>query len=173
MQARLWTLNALSVELKRDRRSLARLLDGLKPDGSSVGSGDRVTRQYLLVNVLDHIYSGTSDGLDANKERARKDKEHADKLALENARTRAESISITQVVREVGDMIGACRSRLVAVPDAIGQILDVNTARTVVPAVRVKVYEALAELSQYRPALSDEADEAMEPAAHVNGESVG
>jgi hypothetical protein len=167
-QRLLKTVHGWAVETGKSDKVIREALKDTKPDGFR---GDKQPL-YFLSTVIAAI-EGVDQSLDANRERARKDKEHADKLALENARTRAESVATAQVVREVGDMLTAFRTRIVAIPDAIGQILDAATARTVVPAVRGKVYEALTEIADYRPGVSGEAGAADDAAADADGEPVG
>lgn len=149
MQSKLWTLSALAVELGRDRRSLARDLEGLDPDESST-QGKRVDRRWRMARVFDHLMQSSGD-LDLSQERARLAKAQADKTEIENEVRAGRLVEISQVINDVGAMHIAFRSRVLAIPDAVGQLLDAETSRIVVPAIRCAVHEALAELSQYRP----------------------
>lgn len=147
MQAKLWTLSGLAVELAQDRRSLARKLEGLEPDETK-GSGARVMRHYRLCRVIEHLYSGPADeALDGNKERARKDREMADKLALENAQTRGEIAPIVEIAEWYGSHVDRCCTRLDQIPDAIGQLCEPRIAALVVPECRRLIHEARAELA--------------------------
>ena len=150
MQARLWTLNALAVELGRDRRTLARLLEDLPPDDAQTDTAGREHRRWRLARVIEHIYAST-DELDLNAERARLAKAQADKTEIENEVRAGRLLEQDRVIREVGDMLAAFRARVIAIPDAVGQLFDPATARKVVPALRARLYEALAELAEYRP----------------------
>lgn len=94
------------------------------------------------------------DDLDLNAERARLAKAQADKTEMELAVRGGELLERGRVVRDVGAMLSAFRSRVIAIPDAVGQLFDPNTARTVIAEVRRKLHEALAELSEYRPDVS-------------------
>lgn len=152
MQAELWTVSGLAVELGRDRRALAASLEGLQPDEQGEDASGRITRKYRMARVFDHLM-GTSADLDLNAERARLAKAQADTHEANLAARCGELLERTRVVREVGAMLSSFQSRAIVIPDAIGQLLDPKTARLVVPAVREKLFEALAEMSQYRPEL--------------------
>jgi hypothetical protein len=144
MQARLWTLNGLAVELDKDRRSLARQIETLEPD--KVSGRGRVTRKYRMARVVAHI-SGSSSRLEVNTERARKDKESADKLALENAMTRGELGRITEMAEWFGGHIDRCRVRLLQIPDAIRQFCDPQIGAPIVAEAKRLIDEAITELA--------------------------
>jgi hypothetical protein len=172
MQAQLWTLSGLSVELALDRRSLAKKLEGLEPDEEDENKAGRVSRKWRMARVVAHM-AGTATDLDANKERARKDKESADKLALENARTRGELAAVTEIADWYGAHVDRCSTRLDQIPDALGQLCDPRIAAIVIPECRRLIHEARAELAvDVRRTEDDDSDEVDAP-AHRNGESVG
>src|SRR5688572_18863745 len=127
MQAELWTLSGLAVELDRDRRALAKALEGLEPDSEETDGAGRVTRRWRMARVFQHLVGG-GEGLDAAHERARKDKEMADKLALENAVRRAELVEASVVSGEWASIVSNVRARLIQLPDAIGQFCDAKYA---------------------------------------------
>jgi hypothetical protein len=104
--------------------------------------------------------------LDANRERARKDKEMADKLSLENQLRRGELSVTKQIVSAFGGLVAAARSRLIQIPDALGQFCDARYATVIVAEARRRIYEALAEL-----AADVGAD--LDAAADADGERVG
>ena len=52
MQAQLWTVSGLAVELGRDRRTIAKQLEGLAPDEEETRRGGAVTRRWLLARVI-------------------------------------------------------------------------------------------------------------------------
>jgi len=166
MQSELWTLNRLAVELGRDRRALARDLDGLEPDHVEAMKAGRMDRRWRLKRVVEHLYAGGAGELDGPRERARKDKESADKLAMENAVRRGELIEMEEVERGYGSLVMAARARLIQLPDAIGQFCPPSVAGVVIAEVRKRVYEALTDLAN-----------TPEPTVHattaVNGERVG
>ena len=182
MQSRLWTLNALAVELSRDRRSLARALDGLQPDESRP-VGARTERKYRLVRVIEHLYARAPDGdeLDPAKERARRDKEAADKLALENAETRGDIARVSVMVREVGAMLADHRQNALGIPAKLASVLVGLDADRIRSKLEDAVYELLGDLADYRPGRgtgadttgADRSEASRETPAEVNGQRVG
>lgn len=172
MQAQLWTLNALAVELGRDRRALARALDELTPDDKTADAAGRVSRKWRMARVFSHLM-GSGEALDGNAERARKDKESADKLALENAVTRSELGKLSEMEEWFGGHIDRCRARLIQTPDALGQFCDPRNAAVVVAEARRLIYEALAELAADGAEISAAVDEAVDAAADSDSEPVG
>jgi len=152
MQSRLWTLNALAVELGRDRRSLARALDGLQPDESRQ-VGARTERKYRLVRVIEHLYARAPDGdeLDPAKERARRDKEAADKLALENAETRGDIARVSVMVQEVGAMLADHRQNALGIPSKLAPALAGLDAANIKERLTDAVYQLLNDLADYQP----------------------
>lgn len=175
MQAQLWTLSGLAVELGRDRRAVAKALEGLEPDSEETDSAGRVTRSWRMARVFAHLTGSGEKGerLDGNAERARKDKEAADKLALENAVTRGELGRISDVVEWFGGHVDRCRARLLQVPDAIGQFCDARNAAVVVAEVRRLLYQALSELAADAPASGLAAPAAVGASADTDGQPVG
>lgn len=167
MQAKLWTLNGLAVELGRDRRALARDLEGLEPD-TTRQTGSRTERRWRLRHVIEHLMRPTgesTEGLDAEQERARRDKEAADKLALENAETRGDIARVSVMVREVGSMLADHRQRALGIPSKLAPMLVGLTA----PGIQIKledaIYELLGDLADYRPGGRAGADSKPDPNA--------
>ena len=113
---------------------LPRLDDG-RYDGSAVV-------QWRLAR--DRVENGQLDGPHA---RARKDKESADKLAMENRVRRGELIEAEEVQRGYGSLVMAARARLIQLPDSIAPLLPPASAAAVVARVRTAVYEALTDLA--------------------------
>jgi hypothetical protein len=54
MQRQLWSINALSNELGRDRRTLSKLLDDLPP-AEEKHVGNRIEKRWRLLDVLHHL----------------------------------------------------------------------------------------------------------------------
>lgn len=115
----------------------------------------------------------TGEKLDAVAERARKDKEHADKLALENAETRGELGRIGDVTEWFGQHVDRCCTRLDQIPDALGQLCEPRIAAIVVPECRRLIHEARAELAADATAGSAGHSESVAAAANGNGQPVG
>jgi hypothetical protein len=72
MQQKLWTLNALAVELGRDRRSLARDLEGLTPNEQHAEKSGRISRKWSLARVTDYLAAGRDPRVARHRERLRK-----------------------------------------------------------------------------------------------------
>jgi len=88
-----------------------------------------------------------SDDLDPMRERARRDAEYADKLAMDNAVRRGELARRADVVRAWEDLIAAARSRLLRLPADCRGVVPAECRAAVVPAVRDAVHQALRELA--------------------------
>jgi phage terminase Nu1 subunit (DNA packaging protein) len=111
--------------------------------------------------------------LDYTAERARLAKAQADKTEIENAVRAGQLLDASRVVREVGDMLSAFRARVIAIPSAVGQYFSPDVGPVVVGELRTRLYEALAELSEYRPSVPADAGEDPVAAAGADGEPVG
>jgi len=59
MQAELWSINALATEFHKDRRTMAKRLEGLKP-AEVKKVGKRTEKRYYLADVVDHLHNPTS-----------------------------------------------------------------------------------------------------------------
>lgn len=97
---------------------------------------------------------GGSD-LDPVHERARRDKEQADRLALENRLRRGEVAPLAEVARAWEAVLQACRLRLLRLPTDCAAAVPPDQAATVQATVRNGVHEALRELSEYEPATDE------------------
>ncbi len=116
----------MSLELKRDRRTLAKVLHSLDPDEvTTTASGN--SPRYQLSRVVNHlvataIASSTSatgepgERLDGVAERARVDKERADKLAMENEVARGNLLEAEDVERVWVETFTAIKTLLLAGP---------------------------------------------------------
>jgi terminase small subunit / prophage DNA-packing protein len=114
----------------------------------------------------------TGDDLDLNREKARLAKAQADKTEMANAVQRGELVPQERAREDVGEYIDACRKRLTNVPSHVEQQLDAETARRVVPIVRERIYEAVAELRDWRPSVARQPGQPLVAAAGLNGKSV-
>ena len=54
MQKKLWSINALAIELEIDRRTMAKRLEGLPP-ASTKKMGSRTEKRWHLADVLEHF----------------------------------------------------------------------------------------------------------------------
>lgn len=179
LQAEAQSINWLAANLQMDRRTLSKKLAGVKP-ASETETGRGVDRLYFLRDVVDAIWavgSGETDHLDPDQERARKDKETADKLAMENAVRRAQLVDISSVSSVWIDQMAGMRAKLLSMPSKLGpQLLNVTDARIVADRIQDEVHSALNELAE----LSFDRDEALsegsagaESTAEVDSKPVG
>lgn len=93
------------------------------------------------------------DGLlNGEQEKARRDKESADKLAMENATRRGELARVDEVVRFVSDHNAAARAKLLSLPPKLSpQLVGINDPNVIAAAIRAELYAALAELAEWVP----------------------
>ncbi len=106
------------------------------------------------VRALDAIFEidrAKVGELNLQAERAALARAQREKLECDAAVRAGELLPLAQVQRDVGEMITACRSRLLAVPNHVAQILTVEDGGRITPLVREKIHEALSELSNYQP----------------------
>src|SRR5689334_16601782 len=90
----LYTLQGLATELGLDRRTVARALSSTQPEGKTSNyDGWYMLTALRALGWIKGRAAGAEADLDPAQERARKDKELADKTALQNAVTRGELFS--------------------------------------------------------------------------------
>jgi hypothetical protein len=124
---------------------------------------------------------GLEDDLDGEQERARKDKEQADKLALENAETRGDVARVSVIERELSAVFADLRANGLAGPNKLAPILVGLNADQIRDRLESWVYELLGDLASYRPGTrtgggSGDADQGTsdgEAAAEADGKPVG
>ena len=150
MQPKLHSVNALAVELRRDRRSLARDLEGLLPAKVEQQQG-RTLRWYYLADVIAHLYAPTDDGDDYDDQRQRLAAAQAEKVEHENALRRGELASKAEVMRFWTDCIANARQRLLRLPTDIGRDVPADHRPQVQTAARIAVHDALQNLAEYEP----------------------
>jgi hypothetical protein len=98
-----------------------------------------------------YVARQTGDELDATKERARKDKEAADKLALENAVTRDDLAPISIMAEEVAALLGDHRTNTLGLPSKAAPLLVGLNADQIRERLEEYMYELLGDLADYRP----------------------
>jgi phage terminase Nu1 subunit (DNA packaging protein) len=183
MQAELWSLNALAVELGRDRRALARDLEGLVPD-ESTRKGGRTERKWKLKRVVEHLYRtpASAEAEDFDNQRERLAAAQAEKFEMENALRRGELAEASKVQSAWADHIAAARAKLLAMPSKLGpQLTHIADPNVVQARIRVEVNAAISELAEWELPESDGVDQpdaapdggAVAPAAGSAGERVG
>ena len=116
-------------------------------------------RQSTLMAAFRIHYCGTmrehaagrvmsDEVLDLNVERARREKESADKLEMENAVTRGELVSAAEVEELWGAEFTRVKSKLLAAPPKIAPLMiGVKTPAEAQEVIKAVIHEALNELS--------------------------
>ena len=163
-------------QLGESDKTVRRALEEIPPDG------DRGETQptYYLATVF-RALTQLDQELDANRERARKDKEAADKLAMENAVTRGDLARVSVMAREVGQLLADHRQNALALPTKLAPLLKGLDEDRIRLRLEDAVYELLGDLADYRPgrgAGSDtqgaaDSDEGREAPATAAPEPVG
>jgi terminase small subunit / prophage DNA-packing protein len=163
-------------QLGESDKTIRKALEGVEPDGMR---GESQPRFYL--STVFRALLGYDQQLDGNKERARKDKEAADKLALDNAERRGDLARISVMEGELAQVAANLRRNALALPTAMASALKGLDA----DAIRIKLedalYGVLADFSDYRPgrrtsgsaALSEEGAEGGPAAAEADDQPVG
>lgn len=151
MQAELWTLSGLSVELERDRRSLARDLEGLDPDKVE-HKGGRTERRWRMRRVVEHLYRqgpALAPG-DHENQRERLAAAQAERVEMENAIRRGQLAECAAVQAGWADHIAAARAKLLSMPAKLGpQLTNITDAGIAADKIRAEVYAAIDELAEW------------------------
>lgn len=128
-----------------------------------------------------YVARQSGDELDAVKERARKDKEAADKLALENAETRGDVARISVMEQELASLLADHRSNALSMPNKLAPVLVGMNADQIRERIESSIYELLGDLADYRPgsrgtrrkAIDTDGTAGSEAPAEVNDKRVG
>jgi hypothetical protein len=125
-QAQEWTVNALSVELKMDRRTVAKRLERIRPVRT-----EGIAKYYLLADAAPALFNSapklvTEDGeaVDFNTERTRLTKEQADKLERERLLDERRLVPAEDVHRLIEQLVGGANARLGAMPAKLASIVS-------------------------------------------------
>ena len=170
MQARTWTISGLAVEFGIDRRTVAKRLESLEPDDA-----DGKSKRWLMKRAAPRLIApmATGDGdeaLDPIAERARKDKEHADKLALENAARRRELVEVGDVAALWAKLAAETRARVLGVPTkAAPLVIGCSRIAEAQDILETQIHDALGAIADPGPGVPGR-DEA---AAETDDQRVG
>lgn len=143
-EPRLWSINALAVELERDRRTLAKRLSGTAPAGQI----DARTPGYRLSDVVKAL-TGAAQESRFDAARARKAEADARLAELAAAKACGTVVEIEAVAEIVGAELSTVRSRLLAMPAKLApRLAAAGDARACQALVAEEVDAALTELSE-------------------------
>ena len=155
MGPELWTVSRIATELNATRARVGRIVASLEP----VKKKGRV-RYYWLKDVLPRFYGKSeADGSPANAydlaaQRARQHKEMADKLAMENARTRGDLVSADEVADLVEGLTIEARQRIMMIPARTAdELTRLRSRAKIKDLLDSELRDALAGLTEDRAGL--------------------
>jgi hypothetical protein len=134
---------ALLNTTTRSLRDWEAAASGIPRNGDGTYDGPALVSWY--------VSQATGEELDPNKERARKDKEMADKLALQNAETRGDLAPVSVMERELGMVFADHRSNALGLPSKLAPRLVGLNADQIRDIIESGIYELLGGLADYRP----------------------
>lgn len=142
-----FTASRLSVELRKDRRTLARILANVTPCGKE--SGYDVFWMADVINAMlaevARAKPNATDGL--AQERAGEAKERRLKLARENAIANSQYVNIDDVGRSYENRLTNVRTRLMELPGKCAPLLEGVTSGEAEELIAEEIESALKELS--------------------------
>lgn len=117
-----------------------------KPDGAGYDL-DLIRREYLDF-LRGHASIRQLNGLDPIAERARKDKELADRVALQNAKTRGGIVPVKLLQQALDSAADRFRQRLAPLPAQLAAKIVGKPRSQTQKLLRDRFYAVLAELSE-------------------------
>jgi phage terminase Nu1 subunit (DNA packaging protein) len=148
-----FTINAICELTGYDRRTVTNRLQGVEPIGTEGKAQKFLIRQFIEAcenRIRASLVKGEDgEALDPVYERARKDKEQADKTALENQVRRGELLEVSDVKRIWTDHIASAKSAVRSIPSKLAPVVAAETDPNVVNEILMDgVNEALEELGE-------------------------
>jgi hypothetical protein len=140
------TVHYWAHQMGESDKTLRKALEGVEPDGMR---GESQPRFYL--STVFRAVMGFDQQLDANKERARKDKEAADKLALDNAERRGDLARISTMEGELAGVVSNLRRNALSLPSTMASALKGLDADAIRAKLEDAIHGLLADLADYRP----------------------
>jgi hypothetical protein len=158
MNRGLYTKSDIARELMKDRRTVGLALDNVKPDGFK----NDFPAFYMMTGVRAlYMKGGAEQGLDANYERARKDREMANKIEMANMVARGELIREDVVKKFIIDAFTRLRTRMLGLPTKLAiRLVGLKSAIEIQKILDDGIREALAELSEHTLLNAAEAESA-------------
>jgi phage terminase Nu1 subunit (DNA packaging protein) len=165
-----YSLRQLSDMFGKSERTLRAWLEGLEP---AVRGGRGVAHQYYLEDVCRWRFGaasrGASEQLDGPHEKARVDKERADKLEMENAILRGDSLPAAEVEAEWVDAFTQIKTLILAAPRKAAPLV---VGMSSMPEIEAVLNDILRD-SLIRAAGDGDGEALIDAAAEPDGESVG
>lgn len=144
------TIGEVARHLFMDERTFRKLVDDGTITRRERGAYDLDDSREEYIRSIREVAAGRvqSGELDRAQESARKDKEIADKYALENAQRRSELLPRDEVAAAVTAAFARVRARLLALPAKIAPlVLGLTSLAEIKGKISDAVNEALAELA--------------------------
>lgn len=121
--------------------------------GKSTRAGNTYDTAKVIAWMIERqigkrLGSDGHDKLDAAYEKARKDKEAADKLALENRVRRGELLEAAEVLARYGQLVHAARTKLRSIGSKLAKRVEGLPALKIRAEIDREIDEALTELSE-------------------------
>ncbi len=133
MQAQLWSISGLAIELGMDRRTIAKRLEDLEPD--DIKKGKRVEKHWKMSRVFNHL-SEIDNPLD---ELARLNKLRGDRVEHDLSIDKGESASISILTWALSRIAELINSKLAALPLMLKKKTPKLTARDIEGVRRIIV----------------------------------
>jgi len=147
IQINAYSLTKLAQLFDANRETMRRRLELVKPIEPGKWTFAQVIEAYVLYEKQHLTGNGEKEALDAAYERARKDKELADKTALENQVRRGELLEVSDVKQIWADHIASAKSGMRSLPSKLAPVVAAETDPNVVNEILLDgVDEALEEL---------------------------
>jgi hypothetical protein len=146
MTKRLWSLNALAVELDADRRTVANALKRVPADGEQAGH----PAWFILTAIRAMWPAPDANGeiLDPAQERARKDRALAIQTELKNDVAQGNVVLIDDVIREFAINLGVIRTQFLSLPSRARARFDPSKPAGLFQLLEELVHEILTNLSE-------------------------
>lgn len=166
MQAQLWNVNGLSVELRMDRRNLSRKLEGLEPDKVEQ-VGKRTFRYYYMARVVEHVYKAKKNN---GMPETALDAARREKLEFELEVARGDYVPTDEAIALYVGTIVEAKNRLRGVAAKLApRLVGEPEASTIQDKVATEIDDALESLADF-----DASDKlGMATSAEVERQRVG
>ncbi len=141
-----WSISALAVELKRDKRTIARIIDSGSIAPSKTTGKVRKIKYYKMSDIVAAMID--SDELDLQQERAKLAKKQTEKADLQINEMKGQLVDIELVKNSWAKQIIACRAKLLSLPTKMSsKVLAVDSLEEVQQIIKSHIHEALHELT--------------------------
>lgn len=156
----LGTVNYWSVQLQRPEKWLRGVMADVEEDGLRGES----QKQYFLATVMAAVAAvtagdaATDDHLELDQQRARLAKEQADKLEMENARSRGELAYLPDVEKAWAQLLTAFRARLLGAGSKLAPRANPENPSVAKDVIDQELQQILLDLSFGKEVTNEEPD---------------